>query len=384
VETCSAPEGYVPRGGDCDDDEARVYPGAAEMCDGLDNNCNGVVDEEIVAAWYADGDGDGYGTGAAMLTCAPPAGWAPAGGDCDDALSAVNPGATETCNGVDDDCDGEVDEGLLTTFYVDGDGDGYGGAPVGLCAIMDGYVLSMGDCDDARVDVHPGATEVCNLVDDDCDGSVDEMLRPTLYRDVDGDGYGDPSLTSTARCSPGGGWVANADDCDDARPEAYLGATELCNGLDDDCDAVVDNGLASNTFYLDADGDGYGVTTTTVTACAAPPGYADNGDDCYDLNSDAYPGAPGYPHQSGVCTRGFIIGGCDAPDRGDGSYDYDCDGVERPYSTRRISACGGSCTAEGWTTSVPSCGGTGSFKSCSLVSAGCASATRLSTCQCCN
>ena len=118
-----------------------------------------------------DADGDGYDEAA----------------DCDDADPAVYPGAVETCNGVDDDCDDEIDEDAvdMLALFVDGDGDGSGAEPTEACAIGDGLAAVDGDCDDADPAVHPGAPEVgCNGVDDDCDGTIDVNRVPTDHADL--------------------------------------------------------------------------------------------------------------------------------------------------------------------------------------------------------
>jgi hypothetical protein len=113
---CEPPTGYGADAADCDDADAGVYPGATEHCDGVDEDCDGVADDGAVdpSTWYADADGDGYGDAAATATaCEPPSGYGTDANDCDDADAGVYPGAAETCDGADEDCDGTVDEGLL-------------------------------------------------------------------------------------------------------------------------------------------------------------------------------------------------------------------------------------------------------------------------------
>ncbi len=167
--------------------------------------------------------------------------------DCDDRNAAVHPGAAEICNARDDDCDGSIDEGVMTTFYRDADGDGFGDHSHirEACSAPPGYVAAAGDCDDADPGLHPVAAEICNDTDDDCDGRIDEGVRTTYYRDADGDGYGDPGHTAEA-CAPPSGFVLTAGDCDDGRAHVFPAAVENCNRRDDDCDGEVDEACIEN------------------------------------------------------------------------------------------------------------------------------------------
>jgi len=134
--------------------------------------------------WYIDADGDGYGNPAITTSaCTQPAGYVANNTDCNDNAfggAAIHPGATEVCNGIDDDCDLTIDNGLaMMPFYLDADGDGYGATIKMACSLAvagAGYTTTGGDCDDTRPLVHPGATETCNGMDDNCDGSIDEGL----------------------------------------------------------------------------------------------------------------------------------------------------------------------------------------------------------------
>ena len=174
---------------DCDDADPALYPAADEICDGVDNDCDGAIDELAADAitWSIDSDGDGYGEPSYTVSaCAQPEGYAPSAGDCDDSLSTVFPGAVEQCDGVDNDCDGLVDDadpGLdastVTIWYRDADADGYGdAADGGLMACVDPstsyapYADNSLDCDDGSADASPGLDEVCgDGLDNDCDGS---------------------------------------------------------------------------------------------------------------------------------------------------------------------------------------------------------------------
>ncbi|MBK9639425.1 MAG: putative metal-binding motif-containing protein [Bacteroidetes bacterium] len=297
VSSCNPIVGSVTNNGDCNDANAAINPSATEVCDGIDNNCNGSTDEGLTfLTYYVDADVDGYGDASAtgVSSCNPIVGSVTNNGDCSDNNAAVNPAALEVCNGIDDDCNGLSDDGLtFVTYYADADGDTYGdalasqstcnGAPVG-------YVIDATDCNDANASVNPGATEVCNGIDDDCDGSTDEGLTfLTYYVDADGDGYGDASATGVSSCNPIVGSVTNNGDCNDAAPLINPGATEQCNGVDDNCDGLIDNGVVFSTWYADADGDTYGNAAVSQSACSQPVGYVLDATDCNDANAAVNP-----------------------------------------------------------------------------------------------
>ena len=283
---CKVPTGYVATSGDCDDARANAKPGGTETCDGIDNNCDGAVDEpEAVNAktWFKDADSDGFGDKeSTRRACALPEGYLAAAGDCDDGASAVNPKGAEVCDGKDNDCDGKTDEPEATdakSWFKDADGDRFGNklASLRACEQPSGYVSDNADCNDASTAANPSATEVCDGLDNNCDGlkdQADAADAKTWYQDKDLDRYGDAGSSKKA-CYLPTGFVANSDDCDDVKGAVKPGGTELCDGIDNDCDGSTDEPDAANakTWYRDADSDTYGDAKSTTRACTQPRGY---------------------------------------------------------------------------------------------------------------
>ncbi len=302
---CDAPSGYVADDTDCDDGEAASNPGHDEICDGLDNDCDAEIDEDDAVdapTWYRDDDGDGYGTEKSiMVQCEQPGGYGPDAGECDDDNAAINPGADERCDGVDNDCDGDVDEDDAVdapTWYQDSDGDGYGSASVTTfsCAQPAGHVAASGDCDDGDRGANPGADELCDGRDTDCDGAVDEDSAadaPTWYHDADADGYGLDSST-LIQCYAPSGYAALGGECDDSDSAINPAATEVCDGIDNDCEGSADGSDAvdASTYYADTDRDSYGDPGNTQAACTQPSGYVVDNTDCDDGNATVFLGAP--------------------------------------------------------------------------------------------
>ncbi len=289
---------------DCDDDNPTVFPGATELCDGIDNNCNQLTDEGLIFnTYFADVDGDGFGDFNAQLTsclAAPPVGFVTDSLDCFDNNASVFPGAPEVCDGLDNDCNGLTDDGLtFTTYYEDADGDGFGTAASKFPSCSPdppgGFVANNLDCNDNNASINPNATEVCDGVDNDCNGLEDEGFPVfTYYFDSDGDGQGNSDLfTTTCDTLLPAGYSANSNDCDDSNAAIYNGATEICDGLDNDCNGLSDDGLALTTYYPDVDGDGFGNPAIAASNCTGiiPAGFVGNNLDCNDNNAAINPNA---------------------------------------------------------------------------------------------
>lgn len=226
-----------------------------------------------------DSDGDGYDSQV----------------DCNDEDPTIFPGAEETCNGKDDNCDGQIDEDVeLLTFYRDLDGDGNGNPAefIQACVKPNGYVSNGNDCDDTNIDIYPGAPEICNHLDDNCDGIIDEGVEPrSYYADQDGDGYGSGN-DIIIECTQPAGYVENDFDCNDSDSTVYPGAPEICNFLDDNCDGIIDEGVEPSIYFADQDGDGFGDANDSITDCVQPQNYVENDEDCDDSDNSIYPGAP--------------------------------------------------------------------------------------------
>jgi len=326
VDQCDAPSGYIQDNTDCDDSAATVNPGATEVCDlaNIDDDCSGTaddadsgVDTSTFTTFYADADSDTYGDPATSVDqCDAPSGYIQDNTDCDDSTAAVNPGATEVCDAADvdedcsgtaDDADSGVDTSTFTTFYADADGDSFGDPATAIdqCDAPSGYIQDNTDCDDSAASVNPGATEVCDPadVDEDCSGTADDAdtgtdvsTMTTWYADSDADGEGDPAA-STTTCDTPSGYVASHTDCDDTDATVGLGATEVCDSQDNDCDGLVDDAdddldtTTATTWYADLDADGYGDPADTALTCTAPTGYITDNTDCDDTFAYSYPGA---------------------------------------------------------------------------------------------
>ena len=356
--TCSLYQ-MSPFDTDCNDGASSIYPGTAEVCDDVDNDCDGSVDEAGAAGertFYIDADADGFGSEINTLrSCATVPGYSGVSGDCDDANIAVSPSATEVVgDAADNDCDG------YESCYQDFDGDSFGSTSTTSSTDLDctdyPETPTGGDCNDALSTAHPGATEVCNRVDDNCDTMVDEagaVGEAEFYADTDDDGYGDES-SSLVMCWETDGYVDVVGDCDDADAEYHPFASEsdctdpndyncdgtvgyadgdgdtfaacldcddgaaavnpdaqeVCDGLDNNCDSNTDDFTAADAsvYYLDADQDGYGNAGRSVNACGPPSGYTEDATDCDDTNPSANPAS--------------TVEECSTPG------DLNCDGVE--------------------------------------------------------
>ncbi|MFZ1634070.1 MAG: MopE-related protein [Chitinophagales bacterium] len=255
---CDMPVGYVANADDCNDANAAIFPGNTDICNALDDDCDGFIDEDVVfTTYYFDNDDDGFGDIDMDTTaCNIIVGYVLSNTDCNDANATIHPDAIEICNDVDDNCNALTDEGLPEfTLFADADSDTFGNADVTITscyAALTGYVINSSDCDDSNPDINPAADEICNALDDDCDGFTDENLPIlTYYLDADSDTYGDAAIDSVS-CTTPTGYVPNNTDCDDTNAAIYPGAIEILNGLDDNCDELIDEGVAINQLSPDA------------------------------------------------------------------------------------------------------------------------------------
>ena len=402
--------------GDCDDDDREVSPGARERCDNKDNDCDGVSDREHFEwqdnpvhcggcatedtpefncrIWFENREGNVQRPGCDQGRCAIDlcrAGFHDANGDVADGCEYrcdVTDEGVETCDGLDNDCDGRIDaadgdlvivpcerqlgvcvgvekvaglcadggwgpctredyavwsEGFEAgeeTRCDDLDNDCDGGIDEHLSADEDGdghFALGScaqpaDDCDDNEARRHLGLPEVCDGIDNDCDQVPDDGLSA----DVDRDGHYAP-----------GSCAQPADDCDDGNRLRHPGHAETCDGHDNDCDGAVDphGSVGCVGYHQDVDNDGWGVGDAICMCAPADPRDARQGGDCFDGNGAAHPGQGGWFNGH----------------RGDGSFDYNCDGQQQ----RRWPTDAGTCRffgdfcdgGDGYEGGAPGCGG---------------------------
>ena len=294
--SCSAPLNYVTNNLDCNDNNLNINPGAQELCDSVDNNCNSQADEGVTTTFYRDNDNDGYGNPVSSTqTCSVPLGYTTNNNDCNDNSVSVNPGTSELCDSVDNNCNGVADEGFSIGASCS--------SGVGVCLSSGVSVCSSNNLNTVcnAVPKSP-TTEICDGKDNNCDGQTDEggicaVTSTEICDGIDNNGNGqvDEQLTKTITCGVGvcsrsatqtcnsGNWVGA---CTSGNPQ-----TEVADGLDNNCNGQTDEGFLK-IFYYDADGDNYGESYLSIQS-AFPSGQysAVNYGDCRPSDSKSFPGA---------------------------------------------------------------------------------------------
>ncbi|MBN8610040.1 MAG: putative metal-binding motif-containing protein [Deltaproteobacteria bacterium] len=276
-------------GEDCNDAVRGASPEGSEVCNAIDDDCDGRIDEGVLVVVYRDLDGDGHGDpSTASTACATSGGVSTLDDDCDDTSALRSPSLFEACDGIDNDCDGTPDPADVpdvVSWYEDVDGDGFGdpARETRSCARPSGtYSLLGTDCDDDDRARHPAQAELCNGIDDDCNGAADYVITAGDLEDDDLDGRPD------AACTPRP--AMDRADCDDRSSASGPGASEICDGRDNDCDASIDEGVAQTSYFRDADGDGWGSDASGVIfGCGSTPGYLERAGDCDDADVDRHP-----------------------------------------------------------------------------------------------
>lgn len=325
ISQCGVPAGYVSNPDDCNDGNPALNPNTVwykdEDNDGysdgttktqctqpagyklaadlttITGDCDDTRAElNLTTMWYRDADNDGYSDGISVMQCPQPAGYKLAAnltatsGDTDDNNPNINPGATELCNGIDDNSNSIVDDGIADNVT-----DVYGYGNVGECKVKIDSCIS-GSWQTIQWAVNASA-EVCDGKDNDCDGSVDEggVCSSTIYYcDGDTDGYisaVQSGSCSSYNCTPSGCSGTPGNDCNDAIAAIHPGATEICNGIDDNCNNQTDEGSIGTTSYHDFDNDTYGDAGDSTQVCPTPSGYVGNPDDCNDNDAAINPAA---------------------------------------------------------------------------------------------
>jgi hypothetical protein len=331
--TVTQPDGFVLEADlvnttslDCNDDVYAVNPAATEVCgDSVDNDCTG-GDAVCPVTWWKDADDDGYTTGVTLLTVTQPDGFVLEADlvnttslDCDDISPAVNPGATEVCgDSVDNDCTGG-DEICPVTWWKDADGDGYTTGDTLTALVQPAYYVPEAelftttdlDCNDNNPAINPGAYEVYDGVDNNCSGGIDEGYYPYYFdSDLDFFGAGSPVYLQVVT----EGWSVHNTDCDDTNPDIHPSAIEIFDGVDNDCDGLVDE----HFYYLDNDFDGYGAGAPVYAGGDTSRRHVLVDGDCDDGNSSINP---------------------DAVDIAFNGIDEDCNGADAPFIDAQLESC---------------------------------------------
>jgi hypothetical protein len=268
------PAGLSSNNQDCNDAIASIHPGAPELCNGIDDNCDNVVENVTVCpapsglvttnisynsatiSWasvpcaikyeyryrylISPGVYSSYTawfpvfTNTVNLTGLSPATtyqWIVRSICSNNITSTAVPSSFTTC--------------VPVIYYADTDGDGFGNPATSIqgCSATPpaGYQTNSTDCNDGVTSIHPGAPELCDGIDNDCDGLIAGDEGTTYYQDSDGDGFGNPAMTALSCTTAPLGYVSGATDCNDNLANTYPGATELCDGVDNNCDNIVDN-----------------------------------------------------------------------------------------------------------------------------------------------
>ncbi|MGM0597072.1 MAG: SBBP repeat-containing protein [Myxococcota bacterium] len=282
LSSCATPVGYVLDNTDCDDGNQQVHPEAEEVCNGIDDNCDGVIDSDAVdqSTWYLDSDEDGYGDPSdSVEACSQPAGYVDNDSDCDpsdpahwsDCSSCTDEDGDNYGSGCDlgPDCDDSMATGSschnsCLTWYLDNDGDGHGDPTTDTvaCTAPNNHVASNDDCDDST-QTGAGCHNTCSV----------------FYEDSDGDSYGDPA-SSIERCSVPSGYTADNTDCDPDNGDIHPDALEICDGIDNNCDSTVDAGDCQDNASCWDDGG------TVAAQCVCDNGYLETTADpgvCYQV-----------------------------------------------------------------------------------------------------
>lgn len=359
-ETDNDSDGVLGCDGDCNDGNAQVFPGAVETCDTVyDDDCDGEdnpPDAIFCQNYFKDEDQDGFGTVDFLCLCFPETPYTASNSlDCNDDSNEVHPEALEDCStaDVDENCDISLNQvgGLnCELFYMDADEDGFG-VPESQCACEASGFYSADnvlDCNDGNADVNPEASEQCGTVgiDDNCNGTANDMDAEgcfDFFEDKDTDGFG--TGVGVCICEPQSVYTAaNGEDCDDSNGQVFPGQKEKCStDYDDNCNEETNEADADGCtpWWVDQDGDGF--AGTQICYCEAPGNAEDFPEDCCDADPKAHPEQTKY---------------YDEPINWCGGYDYNCDGDEE---SQYASSCVEPPCSAGWFQPTPACGQTGNW-----------------------